>query len=135
MDRTREVTMTKKAFGVIALVALMAGLASCARPYGYDFYPDVPRFRPTNPRSVALLRREPRQAHLRLGEVWMRPEPRMRRAYVEGVLREQAARMGGDALVIVVDRFFREPVWDRGYRRGYFRERQIVGIAIRYRRR
>jgi len=67
----------------------------------------------------------------------MRPEPRMRRAYVEDVLREEAARMGADALVIAVDRFFREPVWDRGYGRGrgYYRERQIIGIAIRYRRR
>jgi len=59
----------------------------------------------------------------------------MSRRYVERRLREEAARMGADALVIVVDRFFREPVWDRGYGRGRYSERQIIGIAIRYRRR
>jgi len=129
--------MTRKAFGALVMAALIAGSVSCSRPYGYRFYPDVPRFAPTHPSQVELLRREPRRDHLRLGEVWMRPEPRMRRAYVEDVLREEAARMGADALVIAVDRFFREPVWDRGYGRGrgYYRERQIIGIAIRYRRR
>ncbi len=59
----------------------------------------------------------------------------MRRGLVEDVLREQAARMGADALVIVVDRFFREPVWERGIGRGGYGERQIVGIAVRYKRR
>jgi hypothetical protein len=51
------------------------------------------------------------------------------------VLREKAALMGADALVIVADRYFGGGVvydyW-RGPRRIY--RRQIVGIAIRYRR-
>lgn len=127
--------MTRKMLGALVLVTLIVALASCSRQYGYRFYPDVPRFAPTYPGHVELLRREPRQTHLRLGEVWVRPDPDMRRRYVEDVLREQAARMGADALVIVVDRFFREPVWDGGYGRGDYGERQIVGIAIRYNRR
>jgi hypothetical protein len=116
--------------GVFTLVTV-----SCYRPYGYRFYPDVPRFSPTNPARVDLLRREPRRNHIRLGEVWIRPSPRMERYYVEGMLREKAAAMGADALVIVVDRFFREGAvfnyW-RGHRDVY--ERHIVGIAIRFRR-
>ena len=59
----------------------------------------------------------------------------MSRFYVEGVLREKTAAMGGDALVIVADKFFRDGVvfsyW-HGPRPVY--ERQIVGIAIRYQR-
>ena len=127
--------MTKKALGLLVLAVLVVGLAACARPYGHRYYPDAPRFAPTHPSAVDLLRREPRRAHLRLGEVWLRPEPDMSRRYVERRLREEAARMGADALVVVVDRFYREPVWDRGYGRGRYSERQIIGIAIRYRRR
>jgi hypothetical protein len=127
--------MRNKLFLAIILATLMLGLASCYRPYGYRFYPDVPRFTPTNPASVELLRRDPRRNHIRLGEVWIRPDPGMDRFYVEGVLREKAAVMGADALVIVADRFFREGVvysyW-RGPMPAY--ERQIVGIAIHFQR-
>jgi hypothetical protein len=111
------------------------GVISCYRPYGLRLYPDTPRFAPNHPGDVELLRREPRRDHIRLGEVWIRPNHRMDRFYVEGVLREKAAAIGADALVIVADRFFREGVvfsyW-HGPRVVY--ERQIVGVAIRYRR-
>jgi hypothetical protein len=125
--------MRAKLIAVIALAALLAGTAACYRPYGFHFYPDAPRFAPTNMDRVELLRREPRRDNIRLGEVWIRPTPRMSRFYVEGVLREKTAAMGGDALVIVADKFFRDGVvfsyW-HGPRPVY--ERQIVGIAIRY---
>jgi hypothetical protein len=127
--------MKRRCFLMFLLVALIAGLVSCSPPYGYRFYPDVPRFAPTHPAHVELLRREPKRSHLRLGEVWIRPEPNMGRGYVEGVLREQAARMGADALVIMVDRFFHEPVYEWGHSPGAYRERQIIGIGIRYKRR
>ena len=126
--RTRHLSM-------FLLAVSLLGFVCCYRPYGYRFYPDAPRFAPTNPGGVDLLRREPRREHIRLGEVWIRPDPRMDRFYVEGVLREKAARMGADALVIVADRFFRDGVvfnyW-RGPRVVY--DRHIVGIAIRYTR-
>lgn len=125
---------TKWLAGLI-LVAATAGTAACYRPHGYRFYPGTPRFSPTHPADVDLLRREPRREHIRLGEVWIRPDFGMDRYDVEGILRENAARMGADALVIVADRFFREGVvfnyW-RGPRPVY--ERHIVGIAIRFRR-
>jgi len=128
--------MKRTWFAILALTALFLGLVSCYRPYGYHLYPRVPRFAPTNPATVELLRREPRREHIRLGEVWIRPDPRMSRAYVEGFLCEKAALIGADALVIVEDRFFREPIvynyWGRPGRRAY--ERQIVGVAIRFRR-
>ena len=126
--------MKAKSLSVLFLATFLLGLVSCYRPYGYKFYPDAPRFAPTHPSAVDLLRREPRRNHVRLGEVWIRPDYGMDRLYVEGVLRENAARMGADALVIVVDRYFRDHAafsyW-RWPRRVY--ERHIVGIAIRYR--
>jgi hypothetical protein len=120
---------------MLALAGLMLGLFSCYRPYGYRFYPDTPRLRPTNPAEIELLRREPRADHIRLGEVWVRPDRAMDRGYVEGILREKAALMGADALVIVVDRFFREGVVYNYWRgRMVIYERHIVGVAIRYKR-
>jgi hypothetical protein len=127
--------MKGKCLSILALSALVIGLVSCYHPYGYRFYPGAPRFAPANPANIELMRRDPKREHIRLGEVWIRPDPGMPRAYVEGLLREQAAAMGADALVIVVDRFFREPVaynyWGGA---GVYYERHIVGVAIRFRR-
>ncbi len=120
---------------IAALALLLAGAAACYHPYGSRRYADTPRLRPTDPGAVELLRREPRRDHLKIGEVWLRPDPGMSRRYVEGTLRTKAAAMGADALVIVQDRYFEDGVvysWWRGPMRLY--ERQIVGVAIRYRR-
>ena len=126
--------MSKK-LSIFFAVVLAAGLVSCYRPAGYNFYPGAPRLAPTNPANVELLRHEPKREHIRLGEVWMQPDPGMSRGYVEGMLQEKAAQMGADALVIVVDRYFREGVvfnyWTGPH--GYY-ERHIVGVAISYRR-
>lgn len=120
---------------ILIVALLLPSVSACYRHSGYHFYPNAPVFGPTDPARVDLLRREPRRENVRLGEVWIRPTWHMDRFYVEGVLREKAARMGADALVIVADRYFREGTvfsyW-RGPRPVY--ERQIVGIAIRYTR-
>lgn len=127
--------MKAKNLSILVLGVLLMGVVSCYRPYGFRLYPDSPRFAPTFPGDVALLRREPRRDHIRLGEVWIRPNYRMDRFYVEGVLKEKAAAMGADALVIVADRFFREGVvYSYWYGPRMVYERQIVGVAIRYRR-
>ncbi len=127
--------MLRKWLPIMALVALTASLVSCYHPFGYRFYPGTPRFAPTNPANVELLRRDPKREHIRLGEVWIKPDPGMSRPYVEGMLREQAAAMGADAVVIVVDRVFREGTvfnyWTGPV--GYY-QLHIVGVAIRFRR-
>lgn len=127
--------MKAKLLSVLFLAAFALGTISCYRPYGSRFYSGTPRFFSTDPRGVELLRREPRRDHIRLGKVWIRPNYGMDRFYVEGVLREKAAALGGDALVIVNDRYFRKSTV-YNYRHGRMRvqRRRIVGIAIRYRR-
>jgi hypothetical protein len=82
-----------------------------------------------------LLRNRPQRNYIELGEVWIRPKPRMSRYFVESMLREKAARMGADALVITVDEYFRDHVAVRRYRRGTmaYYERLILGVAIRFR--
>lgn len=120
---------------LMIVAALLAGAISCYRPYGYRLYPGAPRFAPTDPAQVRLLRNEPRRDHVQLGEVRFRPGPRMSRRYVEGLLRERAAIMGADALVIVVDRYYGDRVVYSYWRGpGVVYERYIVGVAIRYRR-
>jgi hypothetical protein len=128
--------MKAKRLSVILLAALALAAVSCYRPYGYHLYPQTPRFAPTPPPSVELLRREPRRDHIQLGEVWIRPNRWADRYYVEGVLREKASLMGADALVIVADRYSRGGGIAYDYWHGPRRinRRQIVGIAIRYRR-
>ena len=90
--------------------------------FGHHFYPDAPRLAATDPARVALLKGAPSRDHIRLGEVWIRPNQEMDRFYVEGVLREKAAGMGADALVIVAD----------ATRAGF--DGRIVGIAVSYKR-
>jgi len=127
--------MKAKWLPILIVALLLPSVAACYRHSGYHFYPNAPAFAPTDPARVDLLRREPRREHVRLGEVWIRPTWHMDRYYVEWTLREKAARMGADALVIVADRYFQE-----GYVHSYWRgvrpvyERQIVGIAIHYTR-
>lgn len=121
------------AWMISAVLAL--GAVSCYRPYGTRLYPGAPRLSPSDPAQVRLLRREPRQPNFQIGEVWIRPSPGMDRRYVEGLLKEKSALMGADALVIVVDRYFRDRVVFSYWRGpGVVYERHIVGVAIRFQR-
>jgi hypothetical protein len=127
--------MRKNLTILCGLLIVIAGISSC-RPYvGLDLYPGTPRFERTHPDHVRLIRHRPQRNHIELGEVWIRPKPRMSRYFVENKLREKAARMGADALVITVDEYFRDRVAVRRYRRGtmVYYERLIVGVAIRFR--
>jgi len=127
--------MKTKSLAIALLAVLLAGTVGCYQTYGARYYPHMRNFPPTSPAQVVLLRSEPRRAHIALGEVWIRPRYYMDRYQVESMLKEKAARMGADAVVIVRDKYYREGVvynyW-RGSRAVY--ERHIVGIAIRYQR-
>jgi len=64
-----------------------------------------PQFAPSNPADIQILREMPTRPHVRLGEV--RAEPSSESVGVpkiEQALREAAAKMGADAVVIVYDR-------------------------------
>jgi hypothetical protein len=108
----------------------LVGFVGCYSYIGHQYYPDVPHYPATNPGHVQVLRHEPGRSHIQLGEVWIRPDPGMSPGFVENSLRERAAAMGADALVIVVDRYIGGYYW---YGRRAYRERDIEGIAIRYR--
>ena len=97
----------------------------------------VPAFPPTNPQSVVILRREPRKPHDRIGHVFIEPSGSPSVEEMEQAIRAEAAKLGADAAVIVLDRtrrigrVYEGPWWDR--RSFPIYGRKIVAVAIRFR--
>jgi hypothetical protein len=119
----------------IVLILLAAVLISCS-PVRVHMFPGAHRFPPTSPQAVDLLRREPPRPHIAFAEVVYKPGRGDSRHEVDWILRERAARIGADALVIETDNVYRESVWsgrNNRSRRYPVRDYVIVGIAIRYR--
>ena len=102
-------------------------------------YVGVSRPAPTDPARVSLLREEPKEAFDRLGEVIVDasvdPAPSVER--IESALRNGAAQMGADAVLVVHDRvqpvgaIVQPPWWGPSY--STVLGRVVVGIALRYR--
>ena len=65
----------------------------------------APKFPPSDPTQVQILRTEPTRAHVKLGEV--RAEPSSEKVDVtkiETALKQEAAKLGADAAVVVYDK-------------------------------
>jgi hypothetical protein len=96
----------------------------------------LPRFAATDPASVAILREPPSKPNIRLGEVYARPQGSPTVTQIEDKMRQAAARMGANAVVIVSDRnhFMGHIVTGPWYARQVSPDYQrfIVGVAIRY---
>ena len=123
------------------MVALACLLVSCASIDATTTqYVGAPHFPPSNPAAVEILRTEPIRPHERLGEVVVdaSTEPAPPIAEVEDKLRAEAAKLGADAVVVVVDRvqpvgaFVSGPWWGRDV--DVIKGRKVVGVAIKYRR-
>lgn len=126
-------TLAVAAAATLVLTAC-AGIDVNTIPYvGVQTYP------PTNPALVTILRTEPTRPHLRLGEisatVSIDPAPPI--AEIEAKIRAQAAELGADAAVIVVDRvqpigvMAAGPWWGRDV--DTITGRKLIAVAIRYR--
>jgi hypothetical protein len=95
-----------------------------------------PKFPPTDPAGVAILRAEPTRPHERLGEVFAEPSGEPTVAQYEQALREGAATMGAHAVVVVYDRLqvvgtvVSGPWWAPSATP--IVGRVVVGLAIRY---
>ena len=122
----------------LTLPLLVGILASCATVDAISTqYIGAPRPPPTDPAHVAILREPPTQPHDGLGEVVVdastQPAPPIEQ--VEDKLRSEAAKMGADAIFVVVDRvqpigFYLYGPW--GGADPVF-GRRVVGVAIKYR--
>lgn len=105
-------------------LALM--LASCI-PYvdaTSTRYDGVEKFSPTDPATVQVLDREPKQRHDRVGEVKLEIsiDPPVSVADIDSKLREEAAKLGANAIYVI----------DGGVSYAD-KQRKLVGIAVRIR--
>jgi hypothetical protein len=106
------------------LVTLALLAASCAYVEATTTqYVGVPRFPPSDPAAVQILRAEPMQTHERLGEILLdiSVDPTPEIAEVEQRLREEAAKWGANAVFVVRDQVMQGV------------GRKLIGVAIRYR--
>ena len=96
-----------------------------------------PKFPPSDPAQVQLLQSIPTRPHVRLGE--LRAEPSSTTTDVtkiETALRQEAAKLGADAAIVVSDRTevtgatVTGPLRDRSVEREL--GRVIIAIAIKY---
>ena len=101
-------------------------------------YADAPRLAATDAAKVQVLRSDPGKPYQALGdiEVDAATDPAPPIEQIEAKLRSEAAAMGADAVVVVMDRVsvLGSHVM-AGYRgRAYTVDaRRVVGVAIRYR--
>src|SRR5262249_26342311 len=101
-------------------------------------YVNAPQLAPTDPAAVKIVRTEPLEAHERLGEVVLdmsisTPPPI---EAVEATLADESAKLGANALVVVVarlqpsDNYVTGTYWGRPY--DSVIGRKTIGVAIKY---
>ncbi len=128
----RRVTNTLAIAATVVVVGCATDHASTIR------YANVPDFPPTNPAKVQILHTEPTRPYEWLGEIAVVLEPKLAvyRAEVDEQLRREAAKLGADAAVFVIDpRYPRDLVASRVWSEGLFTKvtgRDVIAIAIKY---
>ncbi|MCG3117148.1 MAG: hypothetical protein LLH30_15880 [Candidatus Manganitrophus sp. SA1] len=129
----------KRKSGTVPLFAIFVLMLTSCTTLEADRiqYAGASRFPPSDPDAVEILREEPKQPNERLGEIIIDAsvEPSPPISDVEQKLREEAGRLGADAVVIVFDSIqpsivFVNPWWGGNMRT--ISERQLVGVAIKY---
>lgn len=125
----------------LMLATLAVLLAACATAdVSTTQYVGAPRFQPTQPNAVQILRREPTVPHDRLGEIVVDAsvEPAPPITEIEQKLCAAGAKLGADAVVVVYDRVqptaacVTGPWWGRSIET--ISGRKVVAVAIRYKR-
>jgi hypothetical protein len=123
--------------GVFAalVVFFMPGCAGVSTSHTQDV--GSPKFPPSDPTKIEILREEPTQPHVRLGEVRAEPPSESTEAaMIEDALRKEAAELGADAAVVVYDGTHVTgaevlgPWWGGTIRRT--EERLVIAVAIKY---
>jgi hypothetical protein len=99
-------------------------------------YLGLPTYPPTAADTIEILHVEPLRPHQRLGEIILQPSGGPPVTEMENKLRDAAAKLGANAVVLVADRTERMgaiitgPWWGRSVDPTY--GRVIVAVAIRY---
>src|SRR5262245_8293645 len=103
--RTRMISPVAVQHTLIAIFACtLAAYATVDATTTQDI--GAPRFPPSDPARVQILRVEPQRAHDRLGDIVVDastdPAPPIEK--IEAKLRDEASKLGADAVVVVYDR-------------------------------
>ncbi len=117
-----------------AAALLLTGCASV--PSETMRYVGAPQPPPTDPARVEILRHVPTRPHEKLGEVVLTPSDDPPISAIETKIREETAKLGGDAAVLVYDRTRRmgtvvTGTWWVAYARPLY-GRVIVAVAVKY---
>lgn len=121
------------------LAAALLALNGCATIDAQTTaYVGVEHPAPTLASEVVVLRTEPLRPHVRLGEVLIDAsvDPAPPITQVEEKLREESAKLGGDAVVVVYDHigtvgaYVSGPLWSRDIET--IQGRKLKGIVIKY---
>jgi hypothetical protein len=120
-----------------ALVGLLAATGCKTVSISSHQFLGGPTYPPTDPAQVQILRTEPTRPNVQLGQVQAEPSSSsVSNQQIEQAIQKAAAKMGANAVVIVVDRTqimgatVTGPLWARSV--SQVTGRVIVGVAIRY---
>ena len=94
-------------FGTIILAGISLCLVTGCQTVSSSYTQDIgaPKYPPTNPAMVQILRTEPTRAHVQLGQVRAEPSsPDMDVTKIEAALQKEAAKLGADAAVVIYDK-------------------------------
>ena len=122
------------AIGVAAICLALAGCGTVSTRSA--LYAGVPRFPPSDPAKIELLPHEPARPHERLGEVFVDTVDDPARERIDSAVKEEAARLGADAVFFVMQRswvtnyVYWDPAW--GPSNNPVPSRAIIGVAIKY---
>ena len=99
---------------MVTTVAVLAASCSYVQPRSIRFV-GRPAFPATDPATIEILPRPPMRPQDILGQVVVELEGNPSRQAIEDELREETAKMGGSAAVLVYDRLHRvDSVWTGG---------------------
>jgi hypothetical protein len=123
---------------LLAAIVILFAVTGCNTvSINSNQYVGVQSYPPSNPAQIQILRKEPNRSNVRLGEI--RAEPSSENVSVQKIeesLRNAAAKMGADAIVIVFDRtevtgaMVIGPWYGRSVQQ--IVGRVVVGVAIKY---
>jgi hypothetical protein len=130
-------TATGRLLLTTALVLTLIGCASINAKSTQ--YVGAPHFGPTDPSCVEILREAPAKAHDKLGEIRIdaSTEPSPPVGDIENKLRDEGAKLGANAVVIVYDRIqpvganVSGPWWNSDVQ--VITDQRMIAVAIRYR--
>ena len=122
----------------LCLVAAAAVAGGCSSISATSrTYPDAPSFAPTDASSVEILQRDPAIPYVRLGEITVSLQNNPSQESIAKAVKEQAAKMGATAAVLVYDGsqamgvMYSGPMWAPADPTQL--GQVLIAVAIRYR--